>query len=217
VVELAYSMTSADSISFVPAPAPRCQHSDQQAHAERDSNGLIRMFVDRLVSGFRGGDGLFLQTPANLLGLLGCGFQSGSKFVLLVVSMFCYIHSCFPFLDSHSHLCRAFATAASTVCADSSLEHRPWNGLGWREEIAAHSVSPLTDNPKIDDPPVYRACAGEAAASECRETMLATIRWLMAMMRSRVSVIRVQEKILHGAFKPAQQGVNREAAQVQTR
>src|ERR1035438_5349975 len=56
------------------------------------------MLMDGLVGGLCGGDGLFLQTFADLFGLLGCGFQFGSKFVLLVVSTFCCFHKCFPFL-----------------------------------------------------------------------------------------------------------------------
>src|ERR1019366_2797081 len=56
------------------------------------------MLMDGLVGGLCGGDGLFLQTFADLFGLLGCGFQFGSKFVLLVVSTFCCFHKYFPFL-----------------------------------------------------------------------------------------------------------------------
>src|ERR1022692_948672 len=56
------------------------------------------MLMDGLVGGLCGGDGLFLQTFADLFGLLRCGFQFGSKFVLLVVSTFCCFHSLFPFL-----------------------------------------------------------------------------------------------------------------------
>src|ERR1039458_272680 len=56
------------------------------------------MLMDGLVGGLGGGDRLFLQTFADLFGLLGCGFQFGSKFVLLVVSTFCCFHKCFPFL-----------------------------------------------------------------------------------------------------------------------
>src|SRR5208283_5976320 len=77
------------------ASSPRRQHADEHAHAERDSNGLIRMLADSLVGGLRGGDGCFLQALANLLGLLSCGFQSGSKFALLAVSMLCCFHTLF--------------------------------------------------------------------------------------------------------------------------
>ena len=87
---VAYPTTDDDRLLL--ASAPRHQHTDKHAHAQRDSNGMIWMLADSLVGGLRGGDGLFLQTFANLLGLLGCGFQSGSKFALLVVSMFCCFH-----------------------------------------------------------------------------------------------------------------------------
>src|ERR1017187_434831 len=56
------------------------------------------MLAHDLVGGLSGGDGLFLQAFANLSGLLGCGFQLGSKLVLLCVSMFCCFHTLFPLL-----------------------------------------------------------------------------------------------------------------------
>src|ERR1035438_2874339 len=93
---VAYPTTDDDRLLL--ASAPRHQHADKHADAERDSNGRVRMLADSLVSGLRGGDGFFLQAFANLFGLLGCGFQSGSKFALLAVSMFCCFHSLFPFL-----------------------------------------------------------------------------------------------------------------------
>jgi hypothetical protein len=77
------------------AAAPRRQHADEYAHAERDSNDLIRMLADSLVSNLRSGDGFFLQAFANLLGLFGCGFQFGSKFALLALSTFCCFHKFF--------------------------------------------------------------------------------------------------------------------------
>jgi hypothetical protein len=77
------------------ASPPRRQHADEQAHAERDANGLIRMLADNFVGGLRGGDGLFLQALENLFGLIGCGFQFCSKFALLAVSMLCCFHALF--------------------------------------------------------------------------------------------------------------------------
>ena len=75
--------------------APPRQHADEQAHAERDANGLIRMLADNFVAGLRGGDGLCLQALENLFGLIGCGFQFCSKFALLAVSMLCCFHALF--------------------------------------------------------------------------------------------------------------------------
>lgn len=91
------------------APASSSQHADQQANAERQAHGVIRMLVDCLVSGLRRRDGPFFQAVISSLCLVDGSLQFCAQVAALVAQIAARLfEQIFTFADSGTEIMQSF-------------------------------------------------------------------------------------------------------------